>query len=80
MNKTHTYINFFFRLRKYLFLLFIQVSPADCTVLSYGSRQNNTSNDLDIDQVKGLTYPISTFVGPQHQILKELKSGIDCIV
>ena len=62
------------------------MSPADCKVLSFGStsfqsstnnNNNNAvdSNDIQIEQVKGLTYPLQTFVGPGHAYLDQLNSG-----
>ena len=59
------------------------MSPADCKVLSFGStfvhQSNNNGSgddgDIQIEQVKGLTYPLQTFVGPNHGYLDELNSG-----
>lgn len=43
------------------------VSPADCKVLSFGK----VSPDFTIEQIKGLSYPLKQFLGPQHPFLKQ---------
>jgi len=47
------------------------VSPADARVVSFGSL---SYPHLNIDQVKGLTYPLNVFVGPRHPFMKGLDS------
>ena len=51
------------------------MSPADCTVLSFGSSDCDGNQDIEIDQVKGLTYPLKTFLGSDHQMLTEICKG-----
>lgn len=43
------------------------VSPADATVLTFGSVSHPK---LELEQIKGFTYPLNTFVGPRHPFLK----------
>jgi len=45
------------------------VSPADARVVSFGSL---SYPHLNIDQVKGFTYPLDIFVGPRHPFMKGL--------
>jgi len=48
------------------------VSPADCKVTSFGEM---SYEDLKIDQVKGVSYPLDIFVGPRHPFLKGLDNS-----
>lgn len=45
------------------------VSPADCCVTSCGEM---SYNDLRLDQVKGISYPLDVFLGPRHPFMKGL--------
>lgn len=44
------------------------MSPADCTVLSLGRVSRET---LELDQIKGFSYPLNLFTGPRHPFLKK---------
>lgn len=48
------------------------VSPADSSVLTFGTMNTPT---FEIGQVKGLTYPLSTFVGSRHPFNKNVTSA-----
>uniref|UniRef100_T2M4B0 phosphatidylserine decarboxylase n=1 Tax=Hydra vulgaris TaxID=6087 RepID=T2M4B0_HYDVU len=47
------------------------VSPADSTILSLGSFSHK---DMTLEQIKGVTFPLSTFFGPRHPFFKKLCS------
>jgi len=44
------------------------VSPADCKVLSLGK----VTEDFTIEQIKGISYPLETFLGPHHPFKKQI--------
>lgn len=66
-----------------LCVVILQVSPADGRVLHFGVVENHM-----VEQVKGITYSMKTFLGPDQppaSTLKELQSSNDkrlyhCIV
>jgi len=45
------------------------VSPADCTVLAVGS---TSTTKVELEQIKGMTYPLDVFTGPRHPFLKQI--------
>jgi len=48
------------------------VSPADSTVLTFGTLPYP---HLNLDQVKGFSYPLNVFVGPRHPFMKGLDAS-----
>merc|ERR1711974_179237 len=48
------------------------VSPADATVTSFGEM---AYEDLKLDQIKGISYPLDLFVGPRHPFMKGLDNS-----
>jgi len=76
VTKFNTFNKFFIRKLKpdarYVDPTATLVSPADATVVSFGTM---SYSNLHLDQIKGLTYPLDVFVGPRHPFMKGLHAA-----
>lgn len=76
VNKFETFNEFFMRKlepnARYVHPTATLVSPADATVISYGTM---SYSNLILDQIKGFTYPLDVFVGPRHPFMEGLQAS-----